>query len=180
MAATTAIFRFTGAGPTGASVAGGLKLTRDDSNVGTTPIPIPPTGSAATNFSYAGVLGLQVTNGTGSAISNKRLYQSGAGTTGMQLFHNTESTTPVTSTTYAQQTAFVAATTTAVTTAPTGYVIMTTSTTGTVYDSTSNTVANAANQLAGKYVLVLFGADQTATTTGNVTLPTLNLIYDEQ
>lgn len=179
MAATTAIYRFTGAGPSSAPVAGGLKLTRDDSNVGTTPVPIPPVGSAATNFSFPAVLGLQVTNGTGSAISNKRLYQSGSLPTGMQLFHNTEGTSPPTSAVYAQQTTYVAATTTTVATPPTGYVAMTTNAAGTAYDTTSQTVGNGNNALAGKYVLVVFGADNTATSTGNVTLPTINLIYDE-
>lgn len=180
MAATTAIYRYTGAGGTGASVAAGLKLTRDDSNTGTTAVPIPPAGTAATNFSFPAVLALYVTSGTGSTLSNKRLYQSGAMPAGFQLFHNTESTTPATSVTYTQQTAPVTATTTTVANPPAGYIAMVTSTAGTVYDSTSATIANAASGIASKYVLVAMGADDTATTTGNVTLASVNLLYDEQ
>lgn len=179
MAATTAIYRYTGAGGTGASVAAGLKLTRDDSNTGTTAVPIPPAGTPATNFSFPAVVALYVTTGTGSTISNKRVYQSGSNPSGFQLFHNDEATTPATSTTYTQQNAAVAATSTTVATPPTGYVAMTTSTAGTVFDSTSATIANAASGIASKYMYVVMGADDTATTTGNVTLASVNVVYDE-
>lgn len=179
IAATTAIYRYTGGSPTGASVAGGIKFSRDDANNGTTPVPIPPTGSDATNFSFNAVCALYVTAAVGSAISNKRLYRSGSMPTGMMLYHNTEGTSPATSTTYTQG-AQVSATATTVGTPPTGYVAMTTSTSGTAYDSTGAGSAINSAGIAGKYVSILFGVDQTASTTGNVTLPTINLLYDEQ
>lgn len=179
MAATTNINRYTGAGGTGASVAAGLKLTRDDSNTGTTAVPIPPTGTPATNFSFPAVIALYVSSGTGSTISNKRVYQSGGNPTGYQLFHNDEATTPATSTTYTQQNAAVTSTTTTIATPPAGYAVMTTSTTGTVFDSTGTTIANAASGIASKYMYVAMGTDNTATTTGNITLASINIVYDE-
>lgn len=182
MAAITAIYRFTGAGPSAASVAGGVLFTRDDSNSGTTPLPIPAVGAVLTNFTFPAVLALRVVTNTGSAISNKRLYQSGSMPTGMQLFHNTESTSVVTTTVYAQQTTYVAQASTKTNVAPsTAWIAMTTNTAGTVYDSTGAGVAiSSDNTTAGKYVLVVLGADGDATQTGNVTLATINLIYDEQ
>lgn len=180
MAATTNINRYTGAGGAGASVAAGLKLTRDDSNTGTTAVPIPPTGTPATNFSFPAVIALYVSSGTGSTLSNKRVYQSGGNPTGFQLFHNSDATTPATSATYTQQNAAVASTSTAISTPPAGYVAMTTSTSGTVFDATGATIANAGSGIASKYMYVVMGADQTATTTGNVTLASINVLYDEQ
>ena len=77
-ASVTAIERFTGA--LGAQVAAAvstgtpLKLTRDDSNSGSTVNPIP-TAAGSTNFSFEAVVGLGVTTAASpiTSITNRRL-----------------------------------------------------------------------------------------------------------
>lgn len=178
MAATTVIYRYTGAGPTGADVSAGIKFTRDDSNTGSTPVPIPPSGTAATNFSYYASIALYVTANTGSTISNKRIYYTGSMPSGFQLFSQTAATSPAASNSYTQCTAAVTATATTVATPPTGYAAMTTSTAGTVFDASSAVIST--NTIASYYCRVCLGVDNTATTTGTVSLPTIYILYDEQ
>jgi hypothetical protein len=197
MAATTNIERTTGTtgSPSTANVtSAGIRFSKDDSNSGTTAVVIPASGGTVTAC-HAVSLVLRVSAGTGSQFSNKRLYYSGSMPTGYGLFMQVEASSPATGTSYAQGAAVTMTGTTIgaaavanVTVngtpgAATGFVAMGSSTTGTVFDATTITVANTANGVGSKYAFVIAAVDSTATSTGNpttpLTMPTINLLYDE-
>lgn len=88
-AAVTQLQIGTGAGPTwgvgGASAEGGIKFNREDTATGTTPVPIPT--ATGTNYSWYKTLALAVTGAGTTTISNRKVYTSGAPTTGLYLFY---------------------------------------------------------------------------------------------
>ena len=185
MAATMRINRRIGAAgaPTNINVsAAGVKLTVDDSNVGTTPLDIPASG-AVVNCSIPASLALECTAATGSVISNKRFSFNGVMPTGFGFFMNTEGTASnPTSTTYAQVVAAPAGATTTISASSLGtanYVWMGggVANTTTQYDSTSGAVIAAG--IVGKWCKVLVAIASTATDVGSVTVPSLVLSYDE-
>lgn len=180
MAATTTINRYTGAASsqvaTAVSTGTPLKITRDDSNSGTTPIPIPT--STGTAYSQEVVIGLGVT-AAGGTISNRRLALASATPTGFFLYIKSAND----GTTYVQGGA-APANAGSNATAPTGYSGTALGTTNVQYDNTSvastvttNTAGATAN---GAFQRIELGVDNTATSTGTVSLPNLSLVYDEQ
>jgi hypothetical protein len=181
MAATTTITRYTGAATSqvGTAVSTGTKIqfSNDDSNTGTTAIHIPT--STGTAYSQEVVLGLGITTAATptSTISNRQLALATAMNSGTYLFPKT-----ATDSTYVQGAVAPANGGTAGA-VPTGYNAAMTTTPFT-YDATSvsgtatsNTAPATAN---GAFQRVIFGVDQTVTTTGTVALPNISLSYTEQ
>lgn len=86
MAATVQARIFTGASEgTGANAETGIKFNREDTQTGTTPIPVPT--AAGTNYSWIKNLALYVTAGGGStSISNRKIRWASAPTTGLTGF----------------------------------------------------------------------------------------------
>lgn len=74
----------TGASVSWASAEGGIKFSREDSAVGTTPVPIPT--ATGTNFSWLKHLVLAVTGAGTTNITNRRISMSGATSTGLYLY----------------------------------------------------------------------------------------------
>lgn len=181
MAATTTIVRYTGAAGSqvGTAVSTGtpIKFTRDDSNAGTTAIPIPTTTGTAYGQEVVVGLGITAPASPVSNISNRRLSLASGMNSGVYLFPKTANDAS-----YVQGTAAPANGGTAGA-VPTGYsAALSTSTT--VYDASSvagNATQNTAPATAnGAFQRIILGVDQTVTTTGTVTLPNLVLTYDEQ
>lgn len=86
MAAAVKVYIATGAGPTNADAeATGIKFNREDTAVGTTPIPKPT--AAGTNYSWYKSLFLQVESGGGStSLSNRKIRFATAPSTGLTGF----------------------------------------------------------------------------------------------
>lgn len=194
MAATTNIERTIGAAgsPTAINAtASGIGLSLNDANNGATPVVRPQAGGLV-QASFAASLVLRVSSGTGSAISNKRLYYTGTLPSGFGLFHNVPASTPAPSAAYQRGGAVVCTGTTiggaaianvtvnGVATAASGFVALTSNPAGTLFDSASDTVANLANGLGSDYVFLIGALDSTASLTGAVPLATIHLVYDEQ
>jgi hypothetical protein len=96
-AAVTRLDIYTGASPilTGASYAGvtaegGIKMNREDTLTGTTPIPIPT--ATGTNYSWIKNLALDVTTTGTTNISNRRIYFGSAPSTGLFGFYKSVAT----------------------------------------------------------------------------------------
>jgi len=179
--ATGTTFTLTMAAP-GAYTSGGVvavpfRLTLDDSNTGTTAIQIPT--STGTAYSREIVVGLGIVTAASpqSNISNRQLSIASGMPSGMYLFQKTANDSS-----YVQGAAAPANGGTAGA-VPTGYNAAMT-TTPANYDTTS--VAGAATQNTapatanGAFQRLLFGVDQTVTTTGTIALPNLVLTYQEQ
>lgn len=82
MAATVQAQISVGAGPTITNAETGITFGRDDTQVSTTPVPVPT--AAGTNRSWYKTIHLQVTGGGGStSISNRRISWATAPGTGM-------------------------------------------------------------------------------------------------
>lgn len=91
MAATVTVYYYNSTGPTGATAEGGSKWNREDTLTGTTPVPIPT--ATGTAFSYHKTFALYVASGGGTtSISNRKIYQNGAPTTGLKQWWTTFST----------------------------------------------------------------------------------------
>ncbi len=153
--------------PTIASAETGIKWNREDTQNGTTPIPIPP--AAGTEYSFAKWLFLEVTTTSTTAISNRRVQLAAAPAAGLtQSFVATD--------TYAQETAAIAAagTNDAV---PTGFTAF--GTTAVVYDNTS--VGTGTLGRNGLFARTLLGVSALFTGgAGNATaMPDLRLVFDE-
>lgn len=182
MAATTTIVRYTGTASSqvGNPVSTGtpLSFTRDDSNSGTTAIPIPTV--VGTAYSQEVVVGLGITAAASpvSNISNRTLALSAAAPSGIYLFPKS-----VTDAVYTQGAA--APTNGGVAGAvPSGYGAAL-GTTPLSYD-TSTVAGNVTQDTApatanGAFQRLLLGVDQTIVTTGTVSL-SVNLVlsYEEQ
>lgn len=160
--------------PAGANVdtVGGsaIKFNREDSQAGSTPIPIPT--ATGTNFSAVKQLGLHVTTaGGGTAISNRRIHYASGPATGLGLHF-------LGSATYLDQTGTPSIPTASGSNGavPAGYTAMTGS--AQVYDSASVTANTGRN---GNFVRVVLGVDNTYTGGANpaAAVPNLVLTYDE-
>lgn len=171
MASTIRASYFNGAGPSSASAETGVKFNREDTQTGTTPIPIP--SSTGTNYSWYKVLGLDVTSADATFISNRRIRMGSAPATGFYLYFKAVST-------YTQATSGNKPTDNASTNGavPSTYTLMTTS--DQVYDSGSDS-ANSTG-INGDYVQVVLGVGNNFAGGGgsNQSLPNLILTYDEQ
>lgn len=180
-AAVTRLDIYTGASPvfTGGSFAGvtaegGIKFNREDTLVGTTPIPIPT--ATGTNFSWIKNLALDVTTAGTTAISNRRIYLASAPATGLNVFYKS-----VVSGSYAQSASGnLPAAGGANGATPAGYTAMATSLGGsTAYDASS--VSTATQGINGSLAVCVAAVDFSfAGGPGNATaLPNILLTYDE-
>jgi hypothetical protein len=180
-AAVTRLDIYTGASPvlTGASYAGvtaegGIKMNREDTLTGTTPIPIPT--ATGTNYSWIKNLALDVTTTGTTNISNRRIYFGSAPSTGLLGFYKSVATGS-----YAQSASGnLPAASGSNGATPAGYTALATSLGGsTAYDASS--VATSTLGVNGTLAVVVAGVDFTfAGGPGSATaLPTLNLTYDE-
>lgn len=84
MAATVQAQYANGAGPTLANAETGVKYNREDTQTGTTPIPIP--GTTGTEFSWLKALALVVTATSTTNMSNRRFSLSATETAGLGVF----------------------------------------------------------------------------------------------
>ena len=161
----------TGASVSWANAEGGVVFSREDSATGTTPTPIP--GSTGTNFSWYKNLVLDVTATGTTTISNRRVNQSGAASTGLALFWEA-----VAVASYAQAASGNKPTDSGSNAAtPSGYTAMTTS--PAVYDSAS--VSSGSTGPNGKLIQVVLGIDNTFAggPGASISLPSIVLEYDE-
>lgn len=162
----------TGATVSWANAEGGIKFNLADSATDTTtPIAIPTT--TGTNFSWIKNLVLAVTATSTTTISNRRISQSGAASTGLALFWKA-----VAVASYAQAASGNRPSSSGSNGAtPAGYTLMTT--TATQYDNTS--VATSSSGPNGSMAVCVLGVDNTFTGgPGSATaLPSIVLTYDE-
>lgn len=170
MAATVRASYFGGAAsePAGVTAESGVKFNREDTQSGTTPIPIPT--ATGTNYSWLKNLALEVTATSSTAISNRRISMSGAPSAGLTLHFKAAA--------YAQPASGnmpAAAGTNDAT--PATYTLMTTSTQ--VYDSASVSTGSAGRN--GSMVLIVLGVSNLFTGgAGSATsLPNIIATYDE-
>lgn len=202
MAATTQIARYSGAA--GSMVYTGLdtstnkaNFSRDDSNTGTTAVPIPT--SAGTKYSFMCWIGLGISTGAATSISNRAIYLSSAPASGLHVWYG------IATGTYTQQNGTQGtgaanypadnATTDGATPSYNGSsctAMPTSAGSAFTYDATSHTAtanntsgsngATAGNFLPnGNFEQLVFGVDSTFVFSANPTaLPNINLQYQEQ
>lgn len=173
MAAVVKVYIATGAGPTTADAeATGIKFNREDTAVGTTPIPKPT--AAGTNYSWYKSLFLYVESGGGStSLSNRKIRFATAPTTGLTADFKDGGAT-YTQATSGNKPADDGTTDGAV---PATYTSLTT--TFQNYDTASVAATNTTRN--GNYVLVVGGVSNNyAGGAGSaVALPNIELQYDE-
>lgn len=171
MAATCQAQLGTGATVSWANAETGIKFNLEDTATGTTPIAIPT--ATGTNFSWIKNLVLAVTGTSTTAITNRRISQSGATATGLALFWK-----DVAVASYAQAASGNRPASSGSNGAtPTGYTAMTT--TPAQYDNTSHSTGSTGPN--GDMAVVVMGVDNTFTGgPGSATaLPSIILTYDE-
>lgn len=157
--------------PAGVSAEGGIKFNREDSQSGTTPVPIPT--SAGTAYSWYKEIALEVTTTGTTTVSNRTVARSSAPPAGLVLYFASSSG-------YVQPTSGNRPTdsSTGDDAAPAGYTALTTSTVA--YSTESVTTAAGRN---GGFAKLLLGVSSTGTYTGGagsaVTLPNVLVGYDE-
>lgn len=172
MAATVNARIFTGASEgTGADAETGIKFNKEDTQTGTTAISKP--SSTGTNYSWKKSLGLRVTAGGGStSLSNRKIRWASAPSTGLTGFFKDGGAT------YAQATGSdFTDDTTGNATAPSTYTAL--STTMQTWDATSEAATDSDRN--GNFVLVVLGVGSNyAGGAGSaISLPNLELQYDE-
>lgn len=181
MAATTKVYAFDGAGPTGHDVTAGtgtVSYSRADAyNDTATPVTLPAVG--ARKFSYLRYLALYVTANAGTTLSNLRVSLASAIAAGLTEHFQGQATytqnNGVQGTAAGNYPADDAVTTG---TAPTGYTAMTTG--AQVYDATGAVSTNAAK--CGKYCQTVAAVDGTNYAGGGnaqTALPNTTITYDE-
>lgn len=160
--------------PAGSSIETGFTFNREDSKTGTTPIPIPT--ATGTNYSWRKNIALSVTSAGPTAISNRRVYLSGAPATGLSLFYKAASTY-----TQASSGDKPADSTASNNATPSGYSVLNATTLGGahVWDAQSLSAGSAARN--GDFLVLLLGVGfNFAGGAGAATaLPTFNFAYDE-
>lgn len=165
---------FTGGSYAGVTAEGGIKFNREDTLVGTTPVPIPT--ATGTNFSWLKNLALDVTTIGTTNISNRRIYFASAPSTGLSGFYKSVATGS-----YAQAASGNKPTDSGSNGAtPAGYTALATSLGGSsAYDGSS--VATSTLGVNGSLAVCVAGIDFTfAGGAGSATaLPTVTLTYDE-
>lgn len=161
----------TGATVSWASAEGGIKYNLEDTATGVTPVPIPT--ATGTNFSWIKNLVLSVTATSTTSISNRKISQSGAASTGLALYWK-----DVAVASYAQAASGNRPTSSGSNGAtPAGYTAMTT--TATQYDNTSHATSSSGPN--GDMAVVVMGVDNSFTGgPGSATsLPNIIITYDE-
>jgi hypothetical protein len=161
----------TGATVSWANAETGIKFNLEDTATGTTPIAIPT--STGTVFSWIKNLVLYVTATGTTTINNRKISQSGATSTGLQLFWK-----DVAVASYAQAASGNRPSSSGSNGAtPSGYTLMTT--TATQYDNTS--VATSSTGANGDMAVIVLGVDNSFSGgPGSATsLPSIILTYDE-
>ena len=161
----------TGATVSWASAEGGCKFNLADSLTSTTPVSIPT--ATGTNFSWIKNLVLAVTVAGTTNISNRRIALSGSPSTGLNLWFKA-----VAVASYAQASGSNQPTSSGSNGAtPTGYTQIITS--NTVYDSSS--VASSSTGPNGSMAVCVLGVDNSYTGGAGsaISLPSINLVYDE-
>lgn len=183
MAATTKVYTFDGAGPTGHDVTVGtdvVSFSRSDTfdDVAAT-IDIPSSGNR--KFSYLRYLALYVTAGGGSTtLSNLRIKLASSITSGLELHTKTSGQSTYTQNNGTQGTAagnYPADDAVTNGTAPTGYTALSTS--DVTYDATGGAATNSAK--AGKYAQTVAAVIGSYAGGGNANtaLPNITITYDE-
>lgn len=161
----------TGASVSWANAETGITFNREDSQSGTTPIPIPTT--TGTNYSWIKNLVLYVTGTGTTTISNRTIAMASSPSTGLNLHFK-----DVAVASYAQAAAGnMPGASGSNGATPSGYTKMTTS--AQQWDNTS--VATSSTGTNGDMVVTTLGVDNLFTGgPGNATaLPNLSLSYDE-
>lgn len=173
MAATVRVSYWNGAGNvagTGVTAETGIKFNRDNTQTGTTAIPIPT--AAGTRFSWPKWTGLEVTTTDTTSLSNRRIRMAAGIATGMALWWQA-----VVAASYVTPVAVAAADTGANGSTPAGYTAMTTS--DAVYQAAS--VSAGSTGLNGGFVELALGVDflYVGGASSNAAVPTLTYTYDE-
>lgn len=175
MAATVraSIYAANASEPAGANAEGGIKLNREDTATGTTPVPIP-TVAAGTNYSWHKNLALEVTTGGATTISNRRVYLSGAPATGLYLFFKASAS-------YVQAALAAADETTTNGATPAGYTALTATTQGGAHVWHSTGVSAGSTGRNGSFLQLALGvgANYTGGAGSATALPSAILVYDE-
>ncbi len=172
MAAAVCTMKYNyGATPTVVAAESGLKFNKEDTQSGTTPVPIPT--ATGTNYSWYKMCHLNVDTAGTTNITNRKVYMGSSPTTGLYLFFKDGGAT-YTQATDGNRPADVG---TGPGTLPAGYTAMTTSALG--WDATQ--VATSSTGRNGNYVTLLFGvSDNYAGGAGSaIALPDLKFQYDE-
>lgn len=155
--------------PAGVTAETGAKMGRDDTETGTTVVPIP--NVTGTNFSWYKQFALDVT-GTGSTnISNRNVALSGAASTGLFLFFKAAAS-------YVQAASGnKPADSGSNGNTPAGYTLLSTS--KAVYDAAS--VSSGSTGRNGGFCLIVMGVDNTYVGGAGsaISLPNALLYYDE-
>lgn len=155
--------------PAGANAESGIKFNREDTQSGTTPIPIPT--ATGTKYSWIKNIALAVTGTAATSISNRNVFQASTPTTGLFLFWKATNT-------YAQAASGNQPTDSGSNGAtPSGYTAMTGS--AAVYDNASVSAGSTGRN--GQFCVMVCGVDNTfAGGAGSATaLPNIKLQYDE-
>lgn len=155
--------------PAGVTAETGIKWNREDSETGTTPIPIP--NATGTNYSWYKLLALDVTATAATNITNRRVSLASTATTGLFLYFQDQVT-------YTQPSSGNKPTDSGSNGAtPAGYTLMSTSLQ--VWDNTSHSTGSSGRN--GDFCQIAFGVDNTYTGGAGsaISLPNLTLTYDE-
>lgn len=161
----------TGEPSTGANAETGIKYNREDTQLGTTAIPIPT--SAGTNYSWFKELALSVTSTGTTTLSNRTIARSSAPPAGLIMYFASSSG-------YVQPSSAnrPSDTSTGDDAAPAAWTALTTS-----YQAYSTESVGSSSGRNGGFAKTLLGVSSTGTYTGGpgsaITLPNLLIQYDE-
>lgn len=161
----------TGASVTWANAEGGMKFNLADSITATTPIPVPTT--TGTVFSYIHSSSIAVTATGTTTINNRNIYMSGATATGIKLWWKDVAVGSYVQAASGNRPASSGSNGAT----PAGYTLMTT--TAAQYDNTS--VATSSAGPNGDMAVLAVGVDflYVGGAGSAITLPSINLQYDE-
>ena len=154
--------------PGGVSAESGITFNREDTQTGTTPIPVP--SATGTNYSWHKCLALKVTTAAATSLSNRKVGWTSGPTTGLYGYFkgNATYTQPTSGNKPADSGSNDAtpATWTKITTTPQVY--------------HSGSVSANSTGRNGDFCQVLFGVDNNyAGGGGSASLPNLQISYDE-
>jgi len=169
VAATTAVYQYTGSGPTGASITNLRYKTADDSSGIDTTYPLVKP-SSGTNYSYVAWVALYVSSAPTTSITNIKWYSDGAG------FGTGITVKGIQTNTYAQ------ATGTAGTSGDLSSTVYTSGTDMFTYTSASPlSVSSAATTGTGRYSYYVASqmALSTSASAGTLTAETFTFRFDE-
>lgn len=176
MAATVRadFFGASGTEPAGSTAESGIVFNREDTKTGTTAVPIPT--ATGTNYSWRKNLGLNVTATAATTISNRRVYLSGAPTTGLYLFYKAAS-----SYTQASSGDAPADNTSSNGATPATYTALTATTLGGAHVWHATGVSAGSTGRNGDFLVLLLGVgnNYSGGAGSAISLPTHTLAYDE-